>query len=357
MAAKSETIFSNELSEDEYTEDDVGFNMFTIESDSEDDTKVEPSRGNEPGSELQTETIFHNCIGFKSKVPVGIDQGSASDTKEVTCETLPEQVKVDENHSLNDEDTSNNDIEENTHHIGYTDFGDKQKLEAVHVLCDKNEDQMGGSLAPETQQQSGVTQQEKEEDFCCICRDEHNDPKVLPKCSHSFCTDCIDEYFKIKPQCPMCFTAYGVITGNMPQGDMSDYVSTKVKLSGYESIGTIVIHYSFADGTQTEEHPHPGKHYYGTSRTAYLPDNEEGRKVLRLLKASFKRRLTFTVGHSRTTGMDDCVTWNDIHHKTCPCGGQQNFGYPDDTYLQRVQEELAAKGVTEESLKEFPDHV
>ena len=71
------------------------------------------------------------------------------------------------------------------------------------------------------------------------------------------------------------------------------------------------------------EHPNPGQRYYGTGRTAYLPNCPEGQKVLKLLKASFKRRLTFTIGRSRTTGCDNVVTWNDIHHKTSTSGGQQ----------------------------------
>lgn len=43
------------------------------------------------------------------------------------------------------------------------------------------------------------------------------------------------------------------------------------------------------------------------------------------------------------------ITWNDIHHKTRMEGGPARFGYPDPTYLDRVLEELEAKGVTEES--------
>ncbi|XP_060557380.1 uncharacterized protein LOC132717825 [Ruditapes philippinarum] len=193
----------------------------------------------------------------------------------------------------------------------------------------------------------------EDDDFCSICRDSHTNPKTLKKCSHSFCTDCIDEYFKIKPECPNCFVAYGVIKGNQPEGYMSDSIS-KVKLPGYEQYNTIVVSYGFSDGTQTSEHPNPGQQYHGTSRTAYLPNCPEGQKVLKLLKASFKRRLTFTIGRSRTTGCDNVVTWNDIHHKTSTSGGQENFGYPDPTYLTRVQQELAAKGVTEESVDENP---
>ena len=54
---------------------------------------------------------------------------------------------------------------------------------------------------------------------------------------------------------------------------------------------------------------------------AYLPDNPHGRHVLSLLRKAFDARLTFTIGMSRTTGRDNCVTWNDIHHKTSRDGG------------------------------------
>lgn len=74
-----------------------------------------------------------------------------------------------------------------------------------------------------------------------------------------------------------------------------------------------------------EEHPHPGKPFKGASRTAYLPNSEKGQKCLRLLQKAFDRKLTFTVGRSRTTGRDDCVTWNDIHHKTNVQGGPQRY--------------------------------
>jgi deltex-like protein len=61
--------------------------------------------------------------------------------------------------------------------------------------------------------------------------------------------------------------------------------------------------------------------YYGTIRRAYLPDNPEGQHVLELLKKAFALRQIFTVGQSRTTGCDNVVTWNDIHHKTHVNGG------------------------------------
>uniref|UniRef100_A0A2K6M9C1 E3 ubiquitin-protein ligase n=1 Tax=Rhinopithecus bieti TaxID=61621 RepID=A0A2K6M9C1_RHIBE len=96
---------------------------------------------------------------------------------------------------------------------------------------------------------------------------------------------------------------------------------------------------------QKGEHPNPGKRYPGTQRTAYLPDNEEGRKVSKLLRKAFDQKLIFTVGYSRVLGTSDVITWNDIHHKTSKFGGPEKYGYPDPSYLKRVKEELKAKGI------------
>lgn len=68
-------------------------------------------------------------------------------------------------------------------------------------------------------------------------------------------------------------------------------------------------------------HPEPGKPYEGIKRRAFLPYNEEGTEVLKLLKKAFQQGLTFTIGTSRTTGKEGVVTWNDIHHKTSRTGG------------------------------------
>lgn len=67
--------------------------------------------------------------------------------------------------------------------------------------------------------------------------------------------------------------------------------------------------------------------------------------MLALLKEAFKRKLIFTIGRSVTTGRDNQIVWNGIHHKTNTSGGSAYFGYPDPTYFQRVKLELAAKGV------------
>jgi deltex-like protein len=101
---------------------------------------------------------------------------------------------------------------------------------------------------------------------------------------------------------------------------MNVYKDHYLKLPGYERFGTIRIDYYFQSGTQGRQHPNPGQRYYGTTRTAYLPDCPEGREVLGLLRKAFDARLTFTIGTSVTTGVSNTVTWNDIHHKTDPYG-------------------------------------
>nr|XP_020474913.1 probable E3 ubiquitin-protein ligase DTX3 [Monopterus albus] len=186
----------------------------------------------------------------------------------------------------------------------------------------------------------------KRMDDCAICLDTILDKKTL-KCLHSFCSGCIDSVFKFKPACPICNAYHGVYTGTQPVGTMTERRSWQ-RLPGFEHCQSIVITYSFPEGIQGPEHPNPGVRYSGTSRTAFLPACEEGEKVLRLLRKAFDRRLIFTIGRSVTTGLNNVITWNDIHHKTSMTGGPQCFGYPDPHYLSRVQEELHLKGVTED---------
>lgn len=75
------------------------------------------------------------------------------------------------------------------------------------------------------------------------------------------------------------------------------------------------------------EHQNPGVRYSGTSRTAFLPACEEGEKVLKLLRKAFDKRLLFTIGQSVTTGLNNVITWNDIHHKTNIGGGPQWYAH------------------------------
>eukprot|EP00466_Bigelowiella_natans_P015121 jgi/Bigna1/126427/aug1.2_g1135 len=97
--------------------------------------------------------------------------------------------------------------------------------------------------------------------------------------------------------------------------------------------------------SQSYMHPSPGESYSGTHRYAYLPDNEEGNRVCRLLMRGFEHGLLFTVGQSVTTGVKNTTIWNGIHHKTSTSGGVSNWGFPDARYFERVTNELASKGL------------
>ena len=138
-------------------------------------------------------------------------------------------------------------------------------------------------------------------------------------------------------KCPICNTIYGTLTGDMPPGEMK-IKHIKKSCDSY-NCGTIQINYRFPRGTQN------GIQYSGTDRVAYLPNNEEGNKILQLLQISWERKLTFTIGTSVASGRTDAVIWNGVHHKTRMNGGATQFGYPDPGYFTRVAEELAAKGI------------
>ncbi|XP_014854982.1 PREDICTED: uncharacterized protein LOC106925271 isoform X2 [Poecilia mexicana] len=185
---------------------------------------------------------------------------------------------------------------------------------------------------------------DNKDDKCSICFSDFTNKKQL-KCKHAFCKGCLQSAVKsCGPICPICKDVFGVMVGNQPDGTMT-FSRNPSSLPGFPNCGHIFITYHIPSGKQTENHPHPGQHYGGAIRHAYLPDNKEGNEVLLLLKKAFDQKLIFTVGASRTSGMDNMVTWNDIHHKTSMTGGPECYGYPDEKYLSRVKEELKAKGI------------
>ncbi|CAN9516152.1 unnamed protein product [Ophioblennius macclurei] len=183
-------------------------------------------------------------------------------------------------------------------------------------------------------------------EVCAVCLDVMRDKRTL-RCRHSFCSSCVAAAFSVKPACPLCNAYHGRHTGTQPNGTMTVCRHPKC-LPGHERCGCFIIRYSFPAGIQGPEHPNPGTMYSGTTRIAYLPANEEGEKILKMLRKAFDRKLIFTVGQSVTTGLQNVITWNDIHHKTNVNGGPPCFGYPDPDYLYRVREELYAKGVRED---------
>ncbi|XP_053276394.1 E3 ubiquitin-protein ligase DTX3L isoform X1 [Pleuronectes platessa] len=191
-----------------------------------------------------------------------------------------------------------------------------------------------------------IQDKDPEDELCPICMEPIAiKEKQTLQCKHSFCKDCFQKAYKYKPVCPTCGKIYGTLTGTQPDGGKMKTYRNSSSLPGYEKYGTITIHYDVQSGIQEEEHPNPGQPFEGVFRTAYLPDSSEGRRILGLLRRAFDQRLIFTVGRSTTTGRNNIVTWNDIHHKTSTHGGPTCYGYPDPDYLSRVGDELKLKGI------------
>uniref|UniRef100_A0A1I8A6L2 E3 ubiquitin-protein ligase n=1 Tax=Steinernema glaseri TaxID=37863 RepID=A0A1I8A6L2_9BILA len=192
---------------------------------------------------------------------------------------------------------------------------------------------------------------------CCICltdldlNDLSDRIVSLNKCTHLFHYSCAKQALENRAQCPRCLVWYHAAVGNQPHGSTMTvgYIKGHRVPGHRDAEGFIVIDYSLPSGVQDETHPRPGHRFHGTHRTAYLPNNAAGQEVLELLRYAFNQRLTFTVGDSVTTGAKDVVTWNGIHHKTSTSHGP--FGYPDDTYLTRVKDELAAYGITTDNMR------
>ncbi|XP_076471638.1 uncharacterized protein LOC143301313 [Babylonia areolata] len=188
---------------------------------------------------------------------------------------------------------------------------------------------------------------------CSVCRNEKQ-CKTLDTCGHHLCDDCSKQLRE--PKCPDCGAAWGEIHGDQPKGTMKVKYDKTQQLPGFPP-GTFVILYKFPGGKHSEQaRQYAGERYRGKEQTAYLPDVPEGRKVLMLLKIAFDRRLLFRLveiqGSCHSHGRPKYrITLNGIEHKTAKKQAGR-YSFPDDGYLNRVQQQLAAVGVFASDLTE-----
>ncbi len=183
---------------------------------------------------------------------------------------------------------------------------------------------------------------------CTICFEElekvpKNGLAKVKKCQHIFCWGCILEALHHCRKCPNCKKFVGEPLGKSPSGTMSCLVDPSKSCEGHEHVGRIQITYEIYDGIQKKYHETEGKPFKGIKRTAYLPDNDEGRRILKRLKYAFSCGLTFTIGTSLTTLRKGVVTWASIHHKTSSKKG--THGWPDPRYFINCTKELDGLGV------------
>ena len=202
--------------------------------------------------------------------------------------------------------------------------------------------------APDTLATSGRTQFVREVDpatasatECAICLAGFHrggaPMSFLSTCFHEFHLQCIQTALEHSNKCPVCRKPVGKPVGKMPSGTMLVEHRHDLVCSGHAP-GAIVLTYNLVGGIQKYYHENPGVAHASTSRVAYLPDNDEGRQLLKRLEYAFRCGLTFTVGTSLTTGVANSVTWSAIHHKTCISGGMH--GFPDPSYFFNANEEL-----------------
>ena len=206
------------------------------------------------------------------------------------------------------------------------------------------------NIRPQTSQQNLDNfiipyDESKCQDDCPICMSENDELNsiILKDCNHCFHLDCLRQWWNRSSKCPYCNRIYGFQVGNMPMGTMSAKLE-RHKLPG-SIYDTIVIEYNFPAGVTTANQPNPGTPYPQDVRNCYLEASPEGYEVLDLLRRSFERGLTFTIGDSLTTGRRNVIIWNGVHHKTSIRGGSANYGFPDPGYYTRVKDELRAKGI------------
>lgn len=178
-----------------------------------------------------------------------------------------------------------------------------------------------------------------------------NQEKRLVKlpCGHLFHLGCITEALvKVGAICPYCRQAICEPQGKSPSGTMSTRRNANSFCAGYDqnsSSGIVVIEYNIPRGKQLSYHCNPGTQHSGASRSCYLPNDAEGRALLKRLQYAFEHGLTFTVGTSMTSGQANQVTWASIPHKTSWAGSAATYGFPDPSYFAICNAELDSLGV------------
>lgn len=170
---------------------------------------------------------------------------------------------------------------------------------------------------------------------CKICLESSNEEKdknnwvEMVCCKEYLKKDCFKSLMDSEiNSCPHCMSSLNK-DNKPPFGDMIIKKSNKTVFFQGTDVKTILITYNLK----------AGKGYYGEQRIGIIPDTELGNKVVDKLINAFKNGFTFTIGKSITRGIYGIV-WGGIHHKTTY--SKSTFGYPDDKYLFRVENELGA---------------
>ena len=74
-----------------------------------------------------------------------------------------------------------------------------------------------------------------------------------------------------------------IFSGFQPDNGLMTWEASNQDLAGFPGDGRLIIRYNFKEGTQGPHHPEPGAPFRleAFPRVAFLPNNQEGRNILR----------------------------------------------------------------------------
>ncbi len=152
-------------------------------------------------------------------------------------------------------------------------------------------------------------------------------------CKQVLLQDTVISFMTTQTSCPLCKSLFTSGTGPQPSGTMT-IIEKKFACDGHAP-GTFEIIYNFSSGTRN------GNHYSGDTRRNYIPMDDYGNQILKILISCFEKGYLYTIGSSASTGADNVIKFN-IHQKTRTNGGETAHGWPDSTYLDRLKSECAS---------------
>lgn len=110
----------------------------------------------------------------------------------------------------------------------------------------------------------------------------------------------------------------------------------------FPDANTMKVSFVFPEGIQTEKHPHPGQPFAATRLCSFLPDNHEGKTVLKLLEKAFYQQLLFTIA---ATEHGDVITPAFPLTTQLDEEGHKIDGYLDLNYLKNLRKALRKEGI------------
>jgi deltex-like protein len=216
----------------------------------------------------------------------------------------------------------------------------------VYIAPPTLEGLLHAAVNADTKMHPPLRSSQDDDEDCALCLESLHfggPSSTIKTCKHQFHTKCIQDCLKVDRKCPICRGVVGgAPQGLCPSGNMSISLSRE-HCPGFGRAKTIRIDYLVPSGAQLSYHENPGQAYEGTSRRAFLPNNDEGRELLHRLKFAWLHGLAFRIGTSLTTGRQNAVVWSSIHHKTSLIGGPH--GFPDPHFIENCNESLTALGV------------